>query len=273
MLSSFRLLPSYAGLQAMRAAGPATIISANHHHNQSYVFRHSQYHGPTVHQMGMKTMFTTRLSKDIHGTPQQRLYTPSLFMSSTRLMLAPAICYMLFNDMHDQALVCFGIAALTDLVENCVPNRSFSDKYMDAIVDKILTATCFITLYNLDIITIYFIKAFIFRDVCILICASMLRYYGFSESPTVKRFFRFNEFPTLGLEPLPISKCHTFMQYLTIGTLIGTSHLVGSDEQYWFMIFMGCCTSISYSISMAALYLRFKPVEHFFSTKIAKWRA
>jgi len=222
-------------------------------------------------------MFTPRSDNttDI-DTRKQSAFSASMMLSTTRFMLTPAIGYMLLNEMHDEALLCFTVAALTDLVEKMIPDRSHIEVSMDSVADKALTVTCFITLFNLDIITIYFIKAFIARDLAILICSVMIRYLGLSgnaDKPTIKKFINMKKYPTLGLEPLTSSKFHVAMQYITIGTLIATSHTLGSDFQYWLMIFLGCCTGITNSSSLVYLYMRMSTfADRFTTTKLARLR-
>ena len=199
---------------------------------------------------GMKTVFSKEMAHKVEDPARLRVLTPSFVLSATRMASSPAIAYMLLNNMHDKALLVFAAATLTDLAERFIRNRTYSDQMMDVLADRTLIATCLVSLFYADIITIYIVKGNLYRDAIAFAATISMRYLSISEQP-LKKFFKFNKYPSLGYEPPINSKVHTITQYLALASLMATGHNVGTDEQYWFMVFVGTCTAVT---SLASSY-------------------
>lgn len=152
-------------------------------------------------------------------------------LTATRIATSPAIGYFILNGMQTHALACFAFAATTDLLDGIIA-RKFNQEsdlgaILDPIADKLLMTTCFVTIYQAGLMPMLFVRGFIARDVFILTGAAFLRYFGFQERPTLRKFFDFRNHPTIGFEPTLSSKCNTALQCACIVLTLGSEHLSG----------------------------------------------
>jgi cardiolipin synthase len=157
-------------------------------------------------------------------------------LTSSRIILTPAIGYFIWNGMQLHAFSCFIVAALTDLVDGLIARHmnqcSEIGAILDPVADKLLLTTCFVALYHVDLMPIWLVGSFIFRDIALLGGGLLLRYRSFKTRPNLKQFIDFNEYPAPDFQPTMLSKCNTALQCSTIVTHLSGNHLVGSSAYY-----------------------------------------
>lgn len=179
-------------------------------------------------------------SKTISNSPTNRIVTIPNILTFSRICISPVIGYLVYNEMHSEALACFAFAAVTDLLDGFIARKfqqgSELGSMLDPIADKLLLTTCLISLCQTGIIPLWFAKGLIYRDIIILTGAALIRYFGFKESPGFRRFFDFQNYPTRGFHPTMISKCNTALLCGVIAIHLSTNHLAGTTS-YDYSIF------------------------------------
>lgn len=183
-----------------------------------------------------------------------KLITIPNVLTSSRILITPAIGYFIWHEMHLYALSCFTIAALTDLADGYIARHTnqCSDigAILDPVADKLLLTTCFVSLYHVDLMPIWLVGSFIFRDIALLSGGIVLRYKSFTSSPGLKQYMNFNKYPAPDFEPTLLSKCNTALQCSLIVTHLGTNHLIGSLPYY--DLFVTCIHALTASTTLAS---------------------
>lgn len=174
---------------------------------------------------------STRLLTSRAARTKSKFVTVPNVLTVSRIATSPAIGYFIINGMNSHALACFAFAATTDLLDGIIA-RKFNQQsdvgaLLDPIADKLLLTTCFVTMYQAGLVPMLFVRGFVGRDFFILLGGSLIRYYGFPEKPTLKKFFDFRNYPTVGFEPTLTSKCNTALQCLCIVLTLGAEHMTG----------------------------------------------
>lgn len=188
------------------------------------------------------------------GTPtKSKFVTVPNALTVSRIATSPAIGYFILNGMHSPALACFAFAATTDLLDGIIA-RKFNQQsdvgaLLDPIADKLLMTTCFITMYHTGMMPMLFVKAFVGRDIFLLMGCSIIRYFGF-EKPTLKKYFDFRNYPTLGFDPTKISKCNTALQCLCIVLTLGADHMTGIPN---YQVFLSGTLYVTFATTMISL--------------------
>ena len=188
---------------------------------------------------------------------RKRVFTLPNILTFSRILASPAVGYFIWNGMHTHALACFAYAATTDLLDGFIARRmnqqSDLGAIMDPVADKLMIMTCFISMYNVDMIPLWLVKGTILRDVILLGGGAIVRYFGFTNRPTWKMFIDFNNYPTYGFQPTFTSKCNTALQCILVVTLLSTHHLVGNPTYDW-SIFSLQALTISTTLFSASQY-------------------
>lgn len=186
---------------------------------------------------------------------QKRIFTIPNILTVSRIAATPAIGYFIWTGAHSQALAFFAYAALTDLVDGFIARKFKQDSdlgaILDPLADKLLLTTCFVALFNVNLMPMWLVKGFIVRDIIIVCGGVVLRYYGFAERPSLKKFFDLKNYPTVGFEPTLTSKCNTALQCLLIVLHLSTNHFSGDLIYDWGMTFLhwtaACTTTVSFT--------------------------
>lgn len=156
-----------------------------------------------------------------------KIVTVPNILTSTRILLTPAIGYLIWNEMHSYAMMCFSLAAVTDFMDGLIA-RHFNQSsrlgaILDPIADRLLLTTCFIALHHANLMPFWLVRGFIGRDILLMLGGTLLRYRGFTQQrPSLKQYLDFDQYPATNFEPTYVSKCNTALQCLLIVT-----HLIG----------------------------------------------
>lgn len=170
---------------------------------------------------------------------QKRIFTIPNILTMSRMAVTPAVGYFIWTGANSQALACFTFAALTDLLDGFIARKFKQDSdlgaVLDPLADKLLLTTCFVALFNVNLMPMWLVKGFILRDILIVLGGITLRYHGFKERPSLKRFFDMKNYPTIGFEPTFTGKSSTALQCLLIVLHLSTNHFVGQPIYDWSM--------------------------------------
>ena len=93
-------------------------------------------------------------------------------LSLFRIVLVPAVVILLIQGEYFDALICFGIAGITDALDGALARlwhqQTVLGAYLDPAADKALLASCFITLSIFHVIPGWLTVLVISRDLIIL---------------------------------------------------------------------------------------------------------
>lgn len=199
--------------------------------------------------------------KSINAEQSKKVYTLPNILTFSRIATAPAICYFISTGAHPQALACFAYAATTDLLDGWVARKynQYSDlgALLDPLADKLLLTTCFVTMYCTGLMPYWVIKFFVFRDLCLLVGGSVIRYTSFKEKPSLKQYFDLKKYPTVGFEPTFVSKCNTALQCSLIIVHLGTNNMVGIPIYDISVIGLQCVTILTTMWTLTQYSYRF----------------
>lgn len=254
MLMSIRT-PQYliSGLQLKAAAAVATRYASTcsgfskptNHMPRVWTLvqqRKFQLHSSQANQANSQPSQQAKCSamKQDAAHRKSKIFTLPNVLTSTRILLTPAIGYLIWHEMHFYALSCFALAAFTDLMDGFIARHmnqcSEIGAILDPIADKVLLTTCFLSLYHVDLMPVWLVGSFIIRDILLLGGGALLRYRSFCEKPYLKQYINFNKYPAPNFEPTYLSKCNTALQCSLIVTHLGTQHLAGSSHYYDLLI-------------------------------------
>lgn len=190
---------------------------------------------------------------------QERVLTVPNILTLSRMATSPFIGYFIWTGAHHHALACFAFAAVTDLFDGYIA-RKFNQSselgaILDPLADKLLLATSVIAMYNTSLLPLWLVKIWIFKDLVVLTGGTIVRYHGFDERPSLKKFFDFKNYPTLGFEPSMISKCNTALQCTLIISHLSTTSMVGiplyDNSLFWFQALTCLTTTLTFSQYLA----------------------
>jgi len=171
------------------------------------------------------------------------------------MTLTPAIGYFIWTGMNSQALSCFCLAALTDLMDGFLARRmnqcSQIGAILDPVADKLLMITCFVSLFNVGLIPGWLVGGFVGRDVALLVGGTTIRLMSFKTNRlSLTEFVDFNKHPMPEFSPSFISKCNTALQCYLILLHLGMKDLIGFEFDESLMtrlhVITACTTAISF---------------------------
>jgi cardiolipin synthase len=129
-------------------------------------------------------------------------------LSATRLLLAPAIAYLLLQGFYESAFAVFVLAGLTDAVDGYLAKRfapgSHVGVYLDPAADKLLMLVCFVTLARLGVTPLWLTLVVIARDGAIIAGIAAARSFAIP----------------IRVAPLPIGKASTAIQVVYVGLIL-----------------------------------------------------
>lgn len=98
-------------------------------------------------------------------------YLPNI-LTGIRLLLIAPVGYFLLNHLYGAAVICFTVAALTDLFDGLLARRvgiSQLGSLLDPLADKLLLLTVLLCLWHIDILAFVVVAAVVTRDLLMVI--------------------------------------------------------------------------------------------------------
>lgn len=200
----------------------------------------------------------TNMRQDVDG----KLLTIPNVLTSSRILITPVIGYQIWNGMHSHALLCFSVAALTDLLDGFIARRfnqgSRIGAILDPIADKFLLVACFIALNHAQLMPLWLVGGFIGRDLALMLGGALLRYHSFTmRPPSVRQFLDFSKYPARPeFEPTFVSKCNTALQCLLIVTHLTAHNQTGVQAYDLSISALHALTATTTMVSLAQYTLR-----------------
>ena len=157
-----------------------------------------------------------------------------------RIILVPVIVILLIQGSFLKALIAFGVAALSDVLDGffarVLHQQTTLGAYLDPIADKALLASSFVTLSVLHIIPAWLSVIVISRDIIILLGILVLSMMSISVK----------------IRPTFVSKITTALQLLTILTVLfdrcmpGSFNVLWKTPLFWLTAFLTVISGLNY---------------------------
>lgn len=171
-------------------------------------------------------------------------------ISLLRLLLSPAIIWLLLEAKPLAALGLFVCAGLTDALDGMIAKRfgqvTELGAYLDPVADKALLASTFITLGVLQELPLWLVLLAVSRDA--MIVGGVLLFYTMN-------------YPVV-MNPLRISKINTAMQIILVALVLGRMSFM-SGSQNWLVevtTYLVWLTAASTAASGAAYILQWSKI-------------
>ncbi|RMZ81254.1 hypothetical protein DV737_g2563, partial [Chaetothyriales sp. CBS 132003] len=153
-------------------------------------------------------------------SPRENIYTLPNLLTLTRLVAAPAVGYFILTSQPLAALGLFFYAGVTDLIDGYLARRFNSGtvvgSVIDPMADKLLMATCVLSLGYVGTFPLWLVVVIFGRDVAFAISAIWWRYISLPPPKTFLRYWDFS-LPSAEVRPTEISKINTLLQLLLVG--------------------------------------------------------
>ncbi|KAJ1345317.1 hypothetical protein BSLG_000830 [Batrachochytrium salamandrivorans] len=174
----------------------------------------------------------------------ENIYTLPNALTFSRILLTPAIGYLIVQQDFTFACGLLAIAAFTDLLDGYLA-RLFNQKtvlgsVIDPAADKILMTTLALSLYQAGLVPLYLTTLIIGRDVALVIATAYYRFISLAPPKTLVRYFDMS-LPSAEVHPPLISKINTLLQLtlmavsLAMPTIGLTGHYLLTYLQYGIM--------------------------------------
>ncbi len=135
------------------------------------------------------------------------------FITLLRLLLVPVTVWLIISDAYAAAFVCFIVAGGSDGLDGFLARRfnwhSRLGAYLDAVADKALLVSVFVTLGFLKVIPAWLVITVVSRDVLIVGAVVLSR---LMDNPVT-------------VKPLMVSKINTVLQILFVVAVLGVAAL------------------------------------------------
>ncbi len=159
------------------------------------------------------------LPPDIH----ENIYTFPNFLTTTRLICAPIVGYMILHHMTTSALILFVYSCVTDFFDGLIARhwnlKSVVGSIIDPIADKALMIICTVCLSVTSQVPIYLAALILGRDIMLAIMGVVIRYLTLPAPKTLLRYFDFSII-TVEVHPVMVSKINTALQMVYLGTMM-----------------------------------------------------
>lgn len=205
----------------------------------------------------IKTKIATPIKKIIPA--HENIYTFPNLLTTTRLVIAPAVGYFIVKQQIMVALPLFIYCCVTDFVDGFIARKynlkTIVGSIIDPMADKLLmistTTALAVSTYDFPV---YLAALILGKDILMGISAIFIRYRSLPEPKTFKRYWDFS-IPTVKVSPTTISKYNTGFQmvYITVAIfkpvlepLLGAAGLDLFNNVFdWYGYFVGFTTIIA----------------------------
>lgn len=153
----------------------------------------------------------------------ENIYTLPNFLTTTRIITAPVICYALVTSQPVLAFGLFAYSSITDLVDGWLARRFKSGtvlgSILDPFADKLLMTLTTISLYVIGTFPWWLALIILGRDAGLLLSALYFRWISLQPPRTMKRYWDFS-LPSAEVRPTEISKINTMLQFLLVANAL-----------------------------------------------------
>lgn len=167
----------------------------------------------------LKENITKILPPDIH----ENIYTLPNFLTTTRLICAPIVGYMILHNMTTGALILFVYSCVTDFFDGLIARhwnlKSIVGSVIDPIADKALMVICTVCLTITSQVPVYLAVLILGRDIMLGLAGVIIRYLTLPVPKTILRYFD-PSIITVEVHPTKISKLNTALQMIYLGTMM-----------------------------------------------------
>lgn len=194
---------------------------------------------------------TKRIVSERIGNLRENVFTVPNALSLARLCSSPVLGYLVVTGSYTPALVLFGAAGVTDVLDGWVA-RAFPSQQsnlgtlVDPLADKCLVATLFLSLTVAGLIPVPLTALILARDGIILGCAGYLRFVSLPSPRTLARYFDVT-LATVKFTPTTISKANTAIQLGLVAATLAAPvfSFVGHPalQAFWFLTAFTTTTS------------------------------
>ncbi|KXS17550.1 CDP-diacylglycerol--glycerol-3-phosphate 3-phosphatidyltransferase [Gonapodya prolifera JEL478] len=165
----------------------------------------------------MKHLQAFELREDIRTVPN--------LLTLSRIVLTPAIGWLIVQGSHGWALLAFGVAGFTDLLDGWIARR-FSQQtilgtVLDPAADKILMTTLTISLWWGALLPGWLTVLIIGRDVGLVLGAFYVRWISLEPPKTLSRYWDVT-LPSAEVRPTRVSKVNTAFQLALMGVSLAS---------------------------------------------------
>ena len=174
-----------------------------------------------------------------------------------RVLLVPLFAYLLISDRGRFALLVFGLAGISDMLDGLLARwlrqRTVVGFYLDPIADKLLMATSFVVLALIHVVPVWLTIMVISRDIFILV--GSLLFLLLLDSGAIAA--------------TGISKANTAMQILTVIFFLasrafpGIWHLAPAGSEPWVTVaIVGLCALSTAVSGLQYLLIGIRKLSH-----------
>ncbi|OCL05761.1 hypothetical protein AOQ84DRAFT_379273 [Glonium stellatum] len=169
------------------------------------------------------------IASKLSALPHENIYTLPNILTFSRLLAAPAIGYLVFQNQHAWAVGLFAYAGITDLVDGWIARKWNQQTVVGSVIDPMADKTLMTILVGclavngtlpLPLATLIF-----GRDISLATAAIYYRYASLPSPKTLARYWDFS-LPSAEVHPTTISKLNTFLQLGLIGATLTLPLLV-----------------------------------------------
>ena len=188
---------------------------------------------------------------------QARLINIANGLTAMRVLLVPLFAYLLISDRGRFALLVFGLAGISDMLDGLLARwlrqRTVVGFYLDPIADKLLMATSFVVLALIHVVPVWLTIMVISRDIFILV--GSLLFLLLLDSGAIAE--------------TGISKANTAMQILTVIFFLasrafpGIWHLAPAGSEPWVTVaIVGLCALSTAVSGLQYLLIGIRKLSH-----------
>lgn len=147
---------------------------------------------------------------------RENVFTLPNALSSIRIAMTPVLGYLVLNNQYLTSLVVFTVAGITDVLDGWIARnypgqRSALGSFLDPMADKLLVATLFICLSQVQLVPWSLTSLIILRDFILVVAAVLIRYRTLPQPRRLSKFFDLS-LATAEMKPSLISKFNTASQ-------------------------------------------------------------
>ncbi|XP_055348815.1 probable cardiolipin synthase (CMP-forming) [Paramacrobiotus metropolitanus] len=151
---------------------------------------------------------------------KENIVTIPNLLCVARIGLTPVIGYFILNGNFSWACGTAAVAGATDLLDGFIARhfpsqRSMIGSFLDPLADKLLITTLFLTLTAVHLIPVPLTALIVFRDICLVAAASVVRFRSLPPPVTLSKYFDAT-YASANLSPTTISKYNTGLQLLLV---------------------------------------------------------